>query len=64
MPSFAIAETRGVSTTLGTTDIFTASKTSLPARSIAVALSKVRGIFALSAETNAFITLITLPPAK
>ena len=64
MPSFATAETTGVSITLGRTDILTASRTFLPARSIAAALSKVKPKFALSAEINALTTLGTFPPAS
>jgi hypothetical protein len=42
MPSLATAATRGVSMTLGMTDIFTASSTSRPARSMAAA--RLKGI--------------------
>ncbi len=64
IPSFATAETFGVSITLGLTLIFTASNTSLPAKSIAAAFSNCRSISALCAAINAFTTLSTFPPAK
>ena len=54
----------GQSITLGLTLVLTASRTSLPARSIAQALSKPSSIFALSAAINALITLGTLPLAR
>jgi len=64
IPSFAMAATSGVSMTLGLTDIWTASRTSLPARSIATLLLKVSSIFALSAAINACTTRLTFPPAR
>ena len=64
MPSFAIAATFGVVITFGFTLTCTASKTSRPARSIAVACLKSRGIPALSAEIRAFTTRATLPPER
>jgi hypothetical protein len=64
MPSLATAAMRGVSMTLGITDIFTAASTSRPARSIAAARLSGRGMLALSAEIMAFVTLTTLPPAR
>ena len=64
IPSFATAATVGVSITFGITDILTASSTSLPARSIAAALSNGKCMFALSAEINAATTFLTLPPAR
>ena len=64
MPSLATAATRGVVMTLGFTLICTASKTSRPARSIAAARSKSRGMLALRAEIRALTTLGTLPPAR
>jgi len=64
MPSLATAATRGVSITLGMTDIFTASSTSRPARSMAAARLKGMGMLALSAEIMAVTTLMTLPPAR
>src|SRR5690606_41083733 len=64
MPSFATAATGGVLITRGFTDNCTASNTSRPAKSIAVANLKSNGMLALSAEINALITLLTLPPAK
>ena len=66
MPSFATAEmvpVLGQSITLGFTLVCTASRTCLPARSMAVACWKVRGIDALSDAISAFTTLDTLPPA-
>ena len=53
----------GPTPTFGVTDI-EASKTSLPARSIAVACLKDRLMFALSALINALITRGTFPPAR
>ena len=64
MPSFATAAMRGVSITLGSTDICTASSTLRPARSIAAARWKGSGMFALSAEIMALTTRLTLPPAR
>ncbi len=64
MPSLATAATLGVSITLGFTLTLTASSTSRPARSMAVARWKVSGMFALSAEMRAFTTWFTLPPAR
>ena len=63
MPSLAIAEIGGVVMTLGFTDTWTASNTSRPARSMAVARAKLRSMLALSAEISAFTTCWTLPPA-
>ena len=57
MPSLATAATRGVSITLGFTDIWTASSTSRPARSMAVARLNGRAMLALSAEISALTTL-------
>ena len=53
IPSFATAVTCGVSITLGFTDICTASNTSRPARSMAVAIWNVRSILAFEADTSA-----------
>jgi hypothetical protein len=64
MPSFAIAATFGVVITLGLTLTCTASKTSRPARSMAVAFWKVSGMPALSAEMRASMTRFTLPPER
>jgi len=64
MPSLATAAISGVLMTLGFTDTFTASSTSRPARSMAAARSKVRGMLALSAEISARMTASTLPPAR
>jgi len=64
MPSFAMAATLGVVITLGFTLTCTASKTSRPARSIAVACLKVSGIWALSAEISALTTRWTFPPER
>ena len=54
IPSMATAATDGVLITFGLTEICTASKTSLPAKSMAVACLKDRLIFAFSAEIKAF----------
>ena len=56
IPSAATAATLGVFITFGVTDIVTASKTSLPAKSIAVACLNVNSIFAFSADISAVIT--------
>jgi hypothetical protein len=64
MPSLATAAIFGVSITLGMTDIFTASSTSRPARSMAAARLKGNAILALSAEIMALTTLTTFPPAR
>ena len=64
IPSFATAETFGVSITLGLTLIFTASRTFRPARSIAAAFSNFSSIPALSDAINALTTLSTFPPAR
>ena len=64
MPSFAMAATLGVVITFGLTLTCTASKTSRPARSIAVAFWNVRGMPALSAEMSASMTRLTLPPDR
>jgi hypothetical protein len=64
IPSLATAAMRGVSITLGITDIFTAASTSRPARSIAAARWSGRGMLALSAEIMAFTTFTTFPPAR
>ena len=64
IPSFATADTLVVSMTLGFTLIFTASRTSRPARSIAAAFSKGSSMPALSDAINALTTLSTLPPAR
>ena len=64
IPSAATAATRGVLITFGLTEICTASNTSRPAKSIAVACLNVKLILALSAEINARITLGTFPPAR
>ena len=55
---------RRSSITFGMTDIFTASSTSRPARSIAAARLKGSWMFALSAEISALTTRATLPPAR
>jgi hypothetical protein len=54
----------GQSMTLGLTLVLTASKTSRPARSMAVARWKVRGMLALLAAIRALLTRITSPPAR
>ncbi len=64
MPSLAMAATLGVVMTLGLTLTCTASNTSRPARSMAVALVKVSGIPALSALMRASMTRLTLPPER
>ena len=64
MPSLATAAIRGVSMTLGMTDIFTASSTSRPARSMAAARLNGMTMLALSAEIMALTTRTTLPPAR
>ena len=64
MPSLATAVTGGVSMTLGLTDICTASSTSRPARSMAEAILKSRGMLALLAEMSAITTLVTFPRAR
>ena len=64
MPSLAMAEIGGVSITFGFTDTCTASNTSRPARSMAVARSKLRSMLALSAEIKALTTFWTSPPAR
>ena len=64
MPFLAMAEIGGVSMTLGLTDTWTASNTSRPARSMAVARSNVSGMLALSAEMSAWTTFWTCPPAR
>ena len=64
IPSLATAATRLVSITLGFTDICTASNTSRPARSMAVAVLKSSSILALSAEISAFTTDCTFPLAR
>ena len=64
IPSFATAVTCGVSITLGLTDICTASNTSRPARSMAVAIWNDSSMFAFDADTRACTTLSTLPPAR
>ncbi len=64
IPSFATAVTGGDSITFGLTESCTASNTSRPARSIAVAALKSNSMFALSALMSARTTLLMLPPAK
>ena len=64
IPSLATAVTGGVLITLGLTDICTASSTSRPARSIADAIWKLRGMLALLAEISAMTTLVTFPFAR
>lgn len=64
MPSCATAEILGVSITFGLTLTCTASKTSLPARSIAAALSKLSWISALYAAISALTKVFTFPPAR
>jgi hypothetical protein len=64
IPSFATAAIRAVSMTFGITDIFTASSTSRPARSIAAARLKGISMLALSAEMSALTTRTTFPPAR
>ncbi len=59
MPSMATADIQGVSMILGVTLILIASKISLPAKSIAAALSKDKSKFALCAAIQASITLPT-----
>ena len=63
MPSFATAVTGGVSMTFGLTDICTASNTSRPARSIPVAIWNESSMLAFDADTNAWTTFSTCPPA-
>ena len=46
------------------TDIFTASSTSRPARSMAAARLNGMGMLALSAEIMAVTTFMMLPPAR
>ena len=64
IPSFATAAIFGVSITFGMTDIFTASRTSRPARSMAAARLKGKAMLALSAEIMALTSLTTFPPAR
>ena len=64
IPSLATAVTGGVLITFGFTDICTASSTSRPARSMAVAIWKGRSMLALLADTSAWITCSTCPPAR
>ena len=64
IPSLATAATGGVLITLGFTLICTASNTSRPARSTAVAIWNVKSIFALDADTKACTTWATCPPAR
>ena len=64
IPSFATAVTGGVLITFGFTDICTASSTSRPARSMAVAMLYPRSMFALLAETSACTTCSICPPAR
>ena len=64
IPFLVTAETGGVSITLGLTEICTASKTFLPAKSIAAALLNDNFIPAFSADINARTTFLTSPPAK
>ena len=54
----------GQSMTFGSTEVFTASRMSRPARSMAVARSQGRSILALSAAIMARTTLVTRPPAR
>ena len=63
-PFLATPATLGVSMTFGLTDICTASSTLRPARSIAAAISNVRGICARCALISALTTRSTLPPAR
>ena len=62
-PSCETPATTGVSRTLGITDICTASRGFLPARSIAEACSNVRSILARWAEIIAMTTVSTFPRA-
>ena len=64
MPSLATAETFGVSSTRGLTDIATATSTLRPARSIAAAREKSRSMPAFCAEISALTTASTRPPAR
>src|ERR1035437_51375 len=64
IPSLAMAATTGVPTTLVFTDICTASRTLRPARSMAVACLKFKGMLALSAAIRDWTTRMTLPPAR
>ena len=64
IPSAATAATEGVFITFGLTEIWTASNTSLPARSIAVDCLNVNWILAFSEEISALITWGTFPPAR
>ena len=66
IPSLATADnfpSTGASITFGYTLVCTADNTSRPAKSIAVAISKVRSMPALEAAINASTTLSTFPPA-
>ena len=66
IPSLATADnlpSTGASITFGYTLVCTAANTSLPAKSIAVAMEKVRSRPALEAAINASTTLFTSPPA-
>ena len=64
IPFIATAAMFGVSITFGLTETCTASKTFLPAKSIAAALSNSNSISALCAAINAFTKVFTLPPAR
>ena len=64
MPSLAIAATFGVVMTFGFTLTCTASNTSRPARSMAVACLRSSAMPALSAEMSARTTRSTAPPAR
>jgi hypothetical protein len=64
MPFLAMAAIFGVSMTFGMTDIFTASNTSRPARSMAAARLKGKGMLALSADIMEFTSRTTFPPAR
>ena len=63
-PSNASALMRGVVMTRGLTLTCTASKTSLPARSMAEERWKVSSMRALSAAMSALTTFSTFPPAR
>ena len=67
IPSFATADkypSTGALITFGYTLVSTADLTSLPAKSIAVAISKGNLIFSLSDAISAATIFSTFPPAK
>lgn len=64
IPFLATADTGGVLMTFGLTDIWTASNTFRPARSMADAILKSRLMLAFCADTSAWMTFGTLPFAR